>query len=219
MFTGIIQSVGNIVTIKSSKMDSRLKVNVGNMLFDDVEMGESISINGACMTVVAFDQSSFSVDVSRESLALTTLGGLKAGSAVNLERAMQLSDRLGGHLVSGHIDGLGKITQRVTEGRSTRFSIRVPEALAKYIAHKGSVCVDGVSLTVNHVNGDEFSLQIIPHTLQETIFSDYAVGHKVNIEVDIIARYLERLILKSEESDEAMPGITAELLARTGFLL
>ncbi|MFK8067785.1 MAG: riboflavin synthase [Gammaproteobacteria bacterium] len=219
MFTGIIQSVGNIAAIKSSKMDSRLKVNVGTMSFNDVEMGESISINGACMTVVAFDKKSFSVDVSRESLALTTLGGLKAGSAVNLERAMQLSDRLGGHLVSGHIDGLGEITQRAKEGKSTRFSIRVPKDLAKYIAHKGSVCVDGVSLTVNKVNGNEFSLQIIPHTLQETIFSEYIVGSKVNIEVDLIARYLERLIMKDESNDEDVSGVTAELLSRTGFLL
>ncbi len=213
MFTGIIQSIGKISAIKTGSLDSRLTVNVGNMLFTDVEMGESISINGACMTVVEFDLSSFSADVSRESLALTTLGRLKAGSVVNLERAMQLSDRLGGHLVSGHIDGLGQVTQCVAEGKSTRYVIRVPDELAKYIAHKGSVCVDGVSLTVNEVNGSEFSLQIIPHTQQETIFSEYLLGSEVNIEVDIIARYLERLLDKSDKPS----GLTMEQIVKAGF--
>ncbi len=214
MFTGIIQSIGKIITITPGSVDTRLSVDVGDMAFDDVEMGESISINGACMTVVAFNENSFSADVSRESLAVTTLGRLKTGSAVNLERAMRLSDRLGGHLVSGHVDGVGQITQRVTEGRSIKFGIRVPDELAKYIAHKGSVCVDGVSLTVNEVNGSEFSLQIIPHTLQETIFSDYSVGEEVNIEVDIIARYLERLLLKGEEQPS---GVTMDQIIKAGF--
>ena len=213
MFTGIIQSIGKIISITPGSVDTRLSVDVGEMPFDDVEMGESISINGACMTVVAFDENSFSVDVSKESLAMTTLGRLKTGSAVNLERAMRLSDRLGGHLVSGHVDGVGKISQRVTEGRSIRFGIGVPDELSKYIAHKGSVCIDGVSLTVNEVNDNEFSLQIIPHTLQETIFSEYSVGDDVNIEVDIIARYLERLLM----SDEKTSGVTMDQLIKAGF--
>ncbi len=213
MFTGIIQSVGKIISITPGSVDTRLSVDVGHMAFDDVKMGESISINGACMTVVAFDENSFSADVSRESLAMTTLGRLETGSAVNLERAMRLSDRLGGHLVSGHVDGVGQITQRVTEGRSIKFGIRVPNELAKYIAHKGSVCIDGVSLTVNEVNNNEFSLQIIPHTLQETIFSDYSVGDDVNIEVDIIARYLERLLM----SDDKPSGVTMDQLIKAGF--
>ena len=213
MFTGIIQSIGKIISITVGSVDTRLSVNVGNMPFDDVEMGESISINGACMTVVAFDKNSFSVDVSKESLAMTTLGRLKTGSTVNLERAMRLSDRLGGHLVSGHVDGVGQITQRVTEGRSVRFGIRVPDELAKYIAHKGSVCIDGVSLTVNEVKGTEFSLQIIPHTLQETIFNRYSIGDQVNIEVDIIARYLESLLLKKEEPS----GVTMDQIIKAGF--
>ena len=214
MFTGIIQSTGKIISITPNDVDTCLSVDVGGMPFDDVEMGESISINGACMTVVAFDENSFSVDVSKESLAMTTLGRLKTGSAVNLERAMRLSDRLGGHLVSGHVDGVGQITQRITEGRSIKFGIRVPDELAKYIAHKGSVCIDGVSLTVNEVNNSEFSLQIIPHTLQETIFSDYSVGDDVNIEVDIIARYLERLLLKGEEQPS---GVTMDQIIKAGF--
>ena len=213
MFTGIIQSIGKIISITPGSVDTRLSVDVGSMSFDDVEMGESISINGACMTVVAFDENSFSADVSRESLAMTTLGRLGTGSAVNLERAMRLSDRLGGHLVSGHVDGVGQITQRVTEGRSIKFGIRVPDDLAKYIAHKGSVCIDGVSLTVNEVNNNEFSLQIIPHTLQETIFSGYSVGDDVNIEVDIIARYLERLLMK----DDKPSSVTMEQLIKAGF--
>lgn len=213
MFTGIIQSIGSITAIKSGTVDSRLTVNVGKMPFTDVEMGESISINGACMTVVDFDQSSFSADVSRESLALTTLGRLKAGSPVNLERAMQLTDRLGGHLVSGHVDGVGQIVQQVAEGKSTRYVIRIPEELSKYVAHKGSVCVDGVSLTVNEVNGNEFSLQIIPHTQQETIFSEYSVGSEMNIEVDLIARYLERLLGNTGEPS----GLTMEQIVKAGF--
>jgi len=213
MFTGIIQSIGKIISITPGSVDTRLSIGVGSMPFGDVEMGESISINGACMTVVAFDKNSFSADVSRESLAMTTLGRLKTGSAVNLERAMRLSDRLGGHLVSGHVDGVGQISQRVTEGQSVRFGIRVPDELSKYIAHKGSVCIDGVSLTVNEVNKNEFSLQIIPHTLQETIFSDYRVGDDVNIEVDIIARYLERLLVTNEKTS----GVTMDQLIRAGF--
>lgn len=213
MFTGIIQSIGSISAIKSGAIDTRLTVNVGKMPFTEVEMGESISINGACMTVVAFDDTTFSADVSRESLDLTTLGRLKQGAAVNLERAMQLTDRLGGHLVSGHVDGVGHITQQVTEGKSTRYVIRVPEDLSKYIAHKGSVCVDGVSLTVNDVTGDEFSLQIIPHTEQETLFGQYSVGTEVNIEVDIIARYLERLLGKTDEP----AGLTMEQIVKAGF--
>ena len=213
MFTGITQSTGKIISIKPGSVDTRLSVDVANMFFDDVEMGESISINGACMTVVAFDKKSFSADVSRESLAMTTLGGLKTGSPVNLERAMRLTDRLGGHLVSGHVDGVGQITKRLTEGRSIKFTIRVPDELVKYIAHKGSVCIDGVSLTVNEVKDNEFSLQIIPHTLQVTIFSEYSVGNDVNIEVDIIARYLERLLM----SDEKSSGVTMDQLIKAGF--
>lgn len=213
MFTGIIQSIGKIISIQSGSVDVRLSVDVGQMPFTDVEMGESISINGACMTVVAFDQRSFSVDVSKESLKMTTLGKLSSGSPVNLERALTLSDRLGGHLVSGHVDGVGEITQRVEEGKSTRFGVRVPEELGKYIAHKGSVCIDGASLTVNDIDGHEFSLQIIPHTQQETIFSEYSIGSEVNIEVDIIARYLERLLMAGEKPQ----GITKEALSKAGF--
>ena len=214
MFTGIIQAVGQLTAITPGSVDTRLTLNVGKLPFDQVEMGESISINGACMTVVAFDDSSFSVDVSKESLARTTLGQLKVGSPVNLERALRLSDRLGGHLVSGHVDGVGEIIQRTQEGRSWKFGVRVPHELSRYIAHKGSVTVDGVSLTVNAVEGDQFNLQIIPHTLQETIFSEYQIGSEVNIEVDLIARYLERLIQRDNPSS---PGLTMEQIIKAGF--
>lgn len=214
MFTGIIQSIGKILSITPGRVDTRLTVDVGKLPFEDAELGESISINGACMTVVAFDHGTFSVDVSKESLARTTLGQLKVASPVNLERALRLSDRLGGHLVSGHVDGVGEIKQRIQEGRSWKFSIRVPADLSRYIAHKGSVTVDGVSLTVNDVHDNSFSLQIIPHTLQETLFNEYQIGAQVNIEVDIIARYLERLL----QTDQKPVGLTADHLARAGFI-
>ncbi len=213
MFTGIIQSIGKIISITPGSVDTRLSVDVGKMPFDDVQMGESISINGACMTVVSFDENSFSVDVSRESLAMTTLGRLQTGSPVNLERALRLSDRLGGHLVTGHVDGVGQITERLSEGRSVRFGIRVPGTLTRYIAHKGSICIDGVSLTVNRIEGKELGLQIIPHTLEQTIFSEYRVGDEVNLEVDLIARYLERLLDKDGDHSR----LTAEQLINAGF--
>lgn len=216
MFTGIIQAVGHIRSITPGSVDTRLTVAVGQLPFDQVEMGESISINGACMTVVAFDATSFSADVSKESLARTTLGRLKVDSPVNLERALRLSDRLGGHLVSGHVDGVGTVTQRVQEGRSWKFGVEVASDLSRYIAHKGSITVDGVSLTVNQVEANHFTLQIIPHTLQETIFDQYRVGSEVNIEVDVIARYLERLIANPEAGDQA--GIGKDLLAQAGFI-
>lgn len=215
MFTGIIQAVGHLSAITPGSVDTRLTVNVGKLPFEQVEMGESISINGACMTVVAFDQTTFSVDVSKESLTMTTLGKLKVGSPVNLERAVRLSDRLGGHLVSGHVDGVGHVVERLQEGRSWKFTLRVPADLSRYIAHKGSVTVDGVSLTVNAVDGDQFTLQIIPHTLEETIFSEYQAGSEVNIEVDLIARYLERLMTSKALPDKEL---SADLLTKAGFI-
>ena len=184
----------------------------------DVKLGDSIAIDGVCLTVVRFDSASFEMDVSAESLSKTTLGEFKAGRKVNLEKAMRPSARLGGHIVSGHVDGLGSIESREKVGESLRFRVRVPDVLAKYIAVKGSVCIDGVSLTVNNVEGAMFEINIIPHTAEVTSIGDYQVGRKVNIEVDIIARYLERLLLGDKAADSSNAGLTVEKLMQHGYL-
>lgn len=194
MFTGIISAVGTIDRVEQRGGDWRLTLSAAELGLDDVGIGDSISCNGCCLTVVAMEWDTFSVDVSNESLALTTIGQWQEGSRINLEKAMQASDRFGGHIVSGHVDGVGEVISRETDARSERFRLRAPEPLARYIAHKGSICVDGVSLTVNSVEGAEFELNIIPHTLQETIIGGYQAGSKVNLEVDLVARYLERLL-------------------------
>jgi riboflavin synthase len=185
-----------------------------------VALGDSIAVNGVCLTAVALDSGSFSADVSRETLSLTSLGHLARGSKVNLEKALTLQTRLGGHLVSGHVDGLGEVISRHDDARSVRFSIRAPAQLAKYIAAKGSITMDGTSLTVNKVEGSTFELNIVPHTLQETIIADYRSGTPVNLEVDVIARYLERLLLGDNAAD--MPphsgAITEAFLAEHGFM-
>jgi len=182
-----------------------------------VSLGDSISVNGVCLTTVEYSANSFSADVSGESLSRTTLGDLKAESKVNLEMAVMPTTHLGGHLVSGHVDGVGEIKQRWNDARSERFVIKVPGNLAKYIAEKGSICVDGISLTVNGVAGCEFELNIVPHTLDATTMGEFKVGQQVNLEVDIIARYLERLLL-GEKAAESSGGITRSLLAENGFL-
>ncbi|MFT5483301.1 MAG: riboflavin synthase [Halieaceae bacterium] len=196
MFTGIIEAVGAIAAMEEVGGDLRLQVAVGKLDMSDVGLGDSISHNGVCLTVVEMNADSFWTDVSVETLNFTTLGSLQLGSSINLEKAMLATDRFGGHIVSGHVDGVGEIVSLHTDARSTRFRLRAPDDLAKYIAHKGSVCVDGTSLTVNAVDGAEFELNIIPQTMAETIFASYRSGSKVNLEVDIIARYLERLLCK-----------------------
>lgn len=194
MFTGLIEGVGHLAAREPMGGDMRLRIDVGSLPFDGVAMGESIAINGACMTVVEFDAASFAVDASSETLALTTLGALQPGAAVNLERAMKPSDRLGGHLVSGHVDGLGRVLQVRDDGRAQRWRFAAPPALLKYIAQKGSICVDGVSLTVNAVDGEGFEVALIPHTIAHTAFMSAKVGDEVNLEVDLVARYVERLL-------------------------
>ena len=196
MFTGIIQSTGKINAIDQHGADSRFVFNTGNMDLSDLNVGDSVAVNGACLTIIGKDDDSFTADLSNETLKLTTFSKLEAGSSINLEKAMQLSDRLNGHMVSGHIDGIGNVLDMDDDARSIRYTIEVPTALSRYISKKGSVTVDGVSLTINTVEGNTFSVNIIPHTLSETIFSEYEVGSQVNIEVDLIARYLDQLIVK-----------------------
>ena len=219
MFTGIIQATGTITRMESRSGDMRLSIATGQLDLSDVAMGDSIAVNGVCLTAVELPGDGFSADVSNETLALTTLGNLKVGSRVNLEKALTLSGRLGGHLVSGHVDGIGTVLERSPDARSERFVIEAPDVLARYIAQKGSVCVDGTSLTVNRVDGERFELNIVPHTLRETIIGDYVPGSEVNLEVDLIARYLERLMLGERAG---LPGaktdINEDLLRKTGFI-
>jgi riboflavin synthase len=217
MFTGIIQALGEIRTLQPRGGDVRLSLGTGKLDMAGVVPGDSIAVNGVCLTAVVVEGPSFAADVSRETLSLTTLGDLKTGGRVNLEKALTLATPLGGHLVSGHVDGVGRVTGRREDGRSVQFRIEAPAELARYIAHKGSISVDGTSLTVNGVNGREFDLNIIPHTLEETIMSGYAPGTRVNLEVDLLARYLERLMLGARAADPGAEGITAEFLAEHGF--
>ena len=194
MFTGIIQAVGKIEALTPQGGDLRLSIGTGDLPMQDVKLGDSISVSGCCLTVIAKHDKGFDADASRETLSLTILGDLKAGSPVNLEKAMTLGTPLGGHLVSGHVDGLGLVKSRREEARSVRFDIQAPQALKRYIVHKGSMCVDGVSLTVNSIEDDTFDVNIIPHTMAHTTFGQYQPGSKVNLEVDVIARYVERML-------------------------
>ncbi|MCF6236683.1 MAG: riboflavin synthase [Gammaproteobacteria bacterium] len=218
MFTGIIQAVGKITSIEKTPNSQRLTVNTGNLDLTNTQLGDSIAVNGVCLTAVVLTEQSFSADVSNETIACTTLSVLSQGSPVNLEKALTPTTHLGGHLVSGHVDGIGTITARCQDGQSVRFTIKAPAELAKYIATKGSICIDGISLTVNTVNGAEFELNIVPHTLQETIIGHHKIGTAVNLEVDLIARYLERLILGEKAATPNSAGITSALLQEHGFI-
>jgi riboflavin synthase len=203
MFTGIIEGVGRIAALDAVGGDVRLTVAVGSLPFDAVQLGESIAVNGVCLTVIAFDASSFQADASTETLALTTLGRLAPGAVVNLERAMRPTDRLGGHLVSGHVDGLGAVVGIHDDARAQRWRFAAPAALLKYIAKKGSICVDGVSLTVNEVDEEGFEVALIPHTVAHTAFAHTAVDDAVNLEIDLVARYVERLLGARAAGDAA----------------
>ena len=194
MFTGIIEAVGQLAGRENRGGDARLAVDVGSLPFDAVQLGESIAVNGVCLTVIAFDTHSFQADASNETLSLTTLGALVPGAMVNLERAMRPTDRLGGHLVSGHVDGVGTVLGIHQDARAQRWRFSAPAALLKYIAKKGSICVDGVSLTVNEVDEAGFEVALIPHTVAHTAFADTGVGDAVNLEIDLVARYVERLL-------------------------
>lgn len=215
MFTGIIEAIGRIKKIEPVAGDMRLHVEVGSLDMSDVQLGDSIAVNGVCLTAIEFDKKYFAADVSNETINLTSLKDLDIGSEVNLEKALLPTTRLGGHLVSGHVDGLGEVLSIKEESRSIRLVIRAPAELKHYIAMKGSICIDGTSLTVNKITNTDFEINIVPHTQQQTIIKNYKPGTKVNLEVDLIARYLERLLTKQEDATEN--GITLEALAKAGF--
>lgn len=211
MFTGIIKTMGTISALEKRGGDVRLSVRSDGLPWTDYEVGESIAVNGVCLTAVALHGDGFDTDVSVETLDVTGLGDLDVGSSVNLEPAISLGERLGGHLVSGHVDCTGKVVSVASDARSIRLVIEIPTEYARYVAKKGSVCVDGVSLTVNEVSGNKFELNIIPHTAEVTIIGDYRKGTVVNVEVDLLARYLERLL--AQDGD----GITIDFLKAHGY--
>ena len=194
MFTGLIQGVGRLRALEPREGDIRIHIDAGSLPFDTIELGESIAVNGVCLTVTGFDDASFSADVSTETLSLTTLGALAEGAALNLERALQPTERMGGHMVSGHVDGVGHVLDVHEDARAQRWRFRMPAELAKYVAKKGSISVDGVSLTVNAVDDTTFEVALVPHTVSHTAFADTQVGDAVNLEIDVVARYVERLL-------------------------
>jgi riboflavin synthase len=212
MFTGIIQTIGRIASLEARGGDVRLNVDTATLDMSDVQLGDSIAVGGVCLTAVELGARSFAADVSNESLRLTTLGALRAGDGVNLEKALRLADRLGGHMVSGHVDGLGKVVSILPDGRSQRWTFEVPADLARYIAAKGSICIDGTSLTVNEVDGRRFGVNLIPHTVERTTFAARRAGDAVNLEVDVVARYVERLL-----GHGAPPRLDENFLREHGF--
>lgn len=217
MFTGIIAAKGRVDRLEPKGGDLSLHIHAGDLPMDDVQLGDSIATNGVCLTVVALHQQGFRADVSGETLTHTSLGDWQPGQRVNLEKALTPQTRLGGHIVSGHVDGVGEVIERYSDARSERFRLGAPGELAKYIAQKGSITVDGTSLTVNRINGAEFEVNIVPHTLKWTIMGDYRPGTRVNLEVDLLARYLERLLQGERAADPESGGITSEFLAENGF--
>ncbi len=213
MFTGIIAAVGHIESVQPQGGDLRLNVATEKLDLSDVKLGDSIAINGVCLTVIAQSTKQVSFDVSSESLQRTSLSSVTEGSIVNLEKALAVGDRLGGHIVSGHVDGLGKVIELEESARSVKFRFEVPPELIRYIAQKGSISIDGVSLTVNLAEENWFEVNIIPHTMQETIIKQYCVGTIVNLEVDLIARYLERLLPHTEPS-----ALIQDNVLKNGFI-
>ncbi|MBT3812478.1 MAG: riboflavin synthase [Gammaproteobacteria bacterium] len=217
MFTGIILAIGKITQIQQKAGDVRLSIDTGKLSLADAHLGDSIAVNGICLTAVELTEHGFVADVSNETLARTNLKQVAIGTPVNLELALMPQSRMGGHIVSGHVDGLANLLEKKPDGRSIRFKFRVANELAKYIAEKGSICINGISLTVNSVNGAEFSVNIVPHTLKETSLGFAAVNDKVNIEVDLLARYMERL-MKGDATTDCKSGVTENLLKESGFI-
>lgn len=216
MFTGIIQAIGKIAAMEPQGGDLRLRILTGKLDLDDVQLGDSIATSGVCLTVTGLPGDGYWADVSNESLNLTTLGDRKPGDRVNLEKSLTPTSRLGGHIVSGHVDGVGTVRSVARDGRSWRYVMSAPAELARYIAHKGSITVDGTSLTVNAVQGQEFELNIIPQTFDETVFGEYGEGTRVNLEVDVIARYLERLL--QGDAAASAHGVSLDTLRASGFV-
>jgi len=219
MFTGIIEAVGSISSIKHHAKDMTISVDCGKLDLSDVKLGDSIAHNGVCLTVTQLHDNGYDVDISNETIQRSGFAAIKTGFPINLEKAMQVSSRFGGHIVSGHVDGVGEVTSITQLGSAVEYWIKAPDDLAKYIAEKGSITIDGISLTTNAIDGASFKLTIIPHTISQTTMQNYQVGTLVNLEVDVVARYLERLL----QGDKAAQGApekesTMDLLARSGFI-
>lgn len=217
MFTGIIEATGEITAVTRSGQDVQLTIYSSSLDFSDVKLGDSIASNGVCLTVTALGSHSFSADVSGETLSRTLFGHYQTGQRINLEKALLPTTRLGGHLVSGHVDGIATVSKIAKTGQSWQIYLQSPAALSRYIAEKGSVTIDGVSLTVNELTPEGFRLTIVPHTARETTISQLQAGSKVHLEVDVLARYLERLMLGQQEAAPAS-NVTLNLLQQSGFL-
>ncbi|WP_112478252.1 riboflavin synthase [Vibrio variabilis] len=216
MFTGIIEAVGTLKAITPKGEDISVTVDVGKLDMGDVKLGDSIATNGVCLTVVAFTDSSYQADLSLETLKKTGFANYSVGDKVNLEKAMLPTTRFGGHIVSGHVDGVGEIVDRQQVGRAVEYWVQMPSEITKYVAEKGSITVDGISLTVNDLRKDAFKLTIVPHTSEETTIDQFQVGRKVNLEVDVMARYMERL-LQAQTHSEPESRLTMEFLQQNGF--
>jgi riboflavin synthase len=216
MFTGIILAIGKIAAVDRRAGDCRLKIDTANLSLNDVLPGDSIAVNGVCLTAVELGEHFFYADVSNETLSRTILNTSTVGTSVNLELALTPSTRMGGHIVSGHVDGIGFVTEKKADGRSFRFTLKAPDNLAKYIAEKGSICINGISLTINEVKGASFSVNIVPYTMKDTTLGEAIVGTQVNLEVDLLARYMERL-MQGDSAAFIQGGITEDLLHKSGF--
>ena len=219
MFTGIIEAVGKVKSVHQAGGDVRVVIDAAGLDMNDVKLGDSIATSGVCLTVVDFAPQWYAADVSLETISRTTLNTWKTGTLVNLEKALLPTTRLGGHLVSGHVDGLGEVMLARKDARSLYLEVKAPDALAKYMAEKGSITVDGISLTINHLNGALMSLNLVPHTATQTTINEWQVGSKVNLEIDVLARYLERLLMgdKAAQATTKSP-IDMSFLAENGFL-
>jgi len=220
MFTGLIQSIGHLQAIEERGGDARFTFSLKDLDLSDIEMGASIAVNGVCLTAVEWTANSFVADASKETLALTSLGGLALNATLNFEKSLTLQDPLGGHLVSGHVDGIAEVVSMSEAANAWHIRLRAPVELSRYIAKKGSVCLDGISLTVNEVNGHEFDIMIIPHTFLATNVHTWSQGTLVNLEVDLIARYLERLFTAEQPTNAqsfATEGLTYEKIVNSGL--
>lgn len=219
MFTGIIEAIGKVKHLNINQQGTRLTIDTGKLDMSDVKLGDSIATNGICLTVTTVNANSFTADVSKETLTRSVMANYKHGQQVNLEKAMLPTTRFGGHIVSGHVDGLSKVQAMSHDGNSIDYWLSMDKVIAPYIAEKGSITIDGVSLTVNSLTKDSFRLTIVPHTFWQTIMTNYQVGTQVNIEVDVMARYIERLLLKKDNINYTSPsGVTETLLKQSGFL-